>query len=145
MYIIVQDKVVARLVKQEGMVFVVGDWPGTATAPVRKLVRKLQQRCRVVVAYEYNTSAMSACCGERQEKKSNRIMRCPSCTREMDRDINGAMNMMELLRQRITDGTRPKYLQWPDDMNEKVRIWQEIGWVKWRLFRLFPTPEPRVP
>ena len=51
--------------------------------------------CRVIICTEEYTSKTCGCCGHIHRKLGgSKVFRCPSCAAELDRDINGARNIL---------------------------------------------------
>jgi len=64
--------------------------------------------CRVIICTEEYTSKTCGCCGHVHRKLGgSKVFRCPSCTAELDRDINGARNI--LLRYLTVTSKEPVY------------------------------------
>ena len=64
--------------------------------------------CRVIICTEEYTSKTCGCCGHIHRKLGgSKVFRCPSCTAELDRDINGARNI--LLRYLTVTSKEPVY------------------------------------
>ena len=51
--------------------------------------------CQVIVCTEEYTSKTCGCCDHIHQKLGgSKVFRCPSCAAELDRDINGARNIL---------------------------------------------------
>src|SRR5947199_3511024 len=61
------------------------------------LIHKVREYpwCRVIICTEEYTSKTCGRCGHvRQKLGGSKVFRCPNCTAELDRDINGARNIL---------------------------------------------------
>jgi putative transposase len=58
---------------------------------------------RVVQVNPHQTSQRCASCGEIVKKTlAERVHRCPFCGYEQDRDVNAAINILQLARQKVS-------------------------------------------
>ncbi|RHZ70779.1 hypothetical protein Glove_267g56 [Diversispora epigaea] len=65
--------------------------------------------CRVIICTEEYTSKTCGYCGHIHRKLGgSKVFRCPSCTAELDRDINGARNI--LLHYLTVTSKEPEYI-----------------------------------
>jgi len=113
---------VQRLVGAGGVIVVGGGYLGQKakrgskqTPVVQKILKRLSKFFRVVVVDEYLTSKMCHGCQTRMEQSSSRGFFCKTttCNREVNRDENGARNILRVFWAHAYDEPRPQYLARP--------------------------------
>lgn len=77
------------------------------------LRRFVAQHRRVVLVNEHRTSKTCSGCGHELAWKPNapRHQECASCHKEVERDMNAAVNMHAIWKQHVVNGERPSWLQ----------------------------------
>eukprot|EP00741_Cyanophora_paradoxa_P005602 tig00000912_g5430.t1 len=77
------------------------------------LASRLRPGCRVHIVREDYTSKTCGCCGHIHSKlRGNKVFRCPACRAIMDRDFNGARNIMLRVASGVDDADgRPPPLE----------------------------------
>jgi len=64
-----------------------------------ELQRQIEYKARweglpIIYVHPHGTSSRCSICGERMKPEENRTLRCPSCGRTIDRDVNAARNIL---------------------------------------------------
>ena len=90
---------------------------GTVAGPaaVKAIRRELAKTRVVVLADEYMTSRRHHVCGSELAKREGdadqREKHCLACGTDVDRDLNAALNILEVWREFIRSGARPEHLR----------------------------------
>ena len=85
-------------------------------APVQMVIRELSKRCRVVMTHENRSSktcAQDGCGAEVHfdgQRGDERVTTCRNCGKNLERDLNAAVNIASVLLQHSIDGKRPPHL-----------------------------------
>jgi transposase len=84
---------------------------------VQRILLEIARVARVVFVPEFMTSKKCAACQRCGEDKSRdylridsktRMGKCPHCKHEVDRDVNTAANIRNVVHQWMLDGTHPR-------------------------------------
>jgi len=76
---------------------------GGITARLKRLATLIPDLIKIVPRFEPTTQTCSFCGHRQKVKLSERVFRCQNCGRELDRDINAAVNILKIALKGLAD------------------------------------------